>query len=72
MLRAGLSAYDVADMVSTAAKGVKSAQGGIGDARYAGALRRMIEVICAGVEAPRSQARPAKRSQASIRGRVVR
>lgn len=73
-LRTNLSARDVADMISIAAKGIKSAQGGVGDARYAGALRRIIEVICAGVEARQSQAGRAKRVQASRtnRGRVVR
>jgi AcrR family transcriptional regulator len=62
-LRPGMSAREVAEMVQVAAKGVKLAQAGAGEARYAQALKRMIEVICAGVEAKASAA-PAKRTQA--------
>jgi AcrR family transcriptional regulator len=62
-LRAGTSAREAAEMMQVAAKGVKLAQAGAGEARYAQALKRMIAVICAGIEAPAS-AGPAKRTQA--------
>lgn len=58
-LRAGLSVRDVTEMVQVAAKGVKVAHAGDGEAKYARALERMIEVICAGVgvaDAPAARA----------------
>lgn len=51
-LRAGVGAGDLVELIFTAAKGVKLAHAGEGEARYARALQRMIEVICAGVAVP--------------------
>lgn len=51
----GVGARDVASMVQIAARGVKSVHAGDSEARYAQALKRMINVICAGVEAQGAQ-----------------
>lgn len=51
-LRGGTTPRDVTEMVQVAAKGVKAAHAGESEAKYAQALKRMIDVICAGVEAP--------------------
>ena len=51
-LRGGVTPRDVMEMVQVAAKGVKAAHAGESEARYAQALKRMIDVIFAGVEAP--------------------
>jgi AcrR family transcriptional regulator len=61
-LRSGTSPRDVVEMVQIAAKGVKAAHAGESEARYAQALKRMIDVICAGVGAPGgvSSAKPTK------------
>lgn len=61
-LRGGISPRDVTEMVQVAAKGVKAAHAGEGEARYAQSLKRMIDVICAGVEAPGAVS-SAKRTQ---------
>jgi AcrR family transcriptional regulator len=61
-LRGGISPRDLTEMVQTAAKGVKAAHAGESEAKYASSLKRMIDVICAGAEAPggASSARPTK------------
>jgi AcrR family transcriptional regulator len=69
-LRADVDARALVDMLSTAAKGVKIAHAGEGEARYARALERMIEVICAGVEAPARAA--ARTGQTGTRRRIAR
>jgi AcrR family transcriptional regulator len=69
-LRGGVSARDVTEMVQVAAKGVKVAHAGESEARYAQALKRMIDVICAGVEAPGGAA-PVKRIQRTGTARRV-
>jgi len=51
-LRTGIGPRDVIELVQVAAKGVKAAHAGESEAKYAQALKRMIDVICAGVEAP--------------------
>jgi len=51
-LRAGLSARDLTEMLIVASKGVKSAYAGDGEAKYARAFSRMVDVICAGAAAP--------------------
>lgn len=51
-LRSGISPRDVTEMVQVAAKGVKAAHAGESEAKHAQSLKRMINVICAGVEAP--------------------
>ena len=48
LLKPGLSAREFTEMVCAAAKGVKMANAGAGEARYAQALKRMVETICAG------------------------
>lgn len=53
-LRVGAGANDLVELIFVAAKGVKLAHAGEGEARYARALQRMIEVICSGVAAPAS------------------
>jgi AcrR family transcriptional regulator len=53
-LRGGVSPRDLIEMVQVAAKGVKVVHAGESEAKYAQALKRMIDVICAGVEAPGS------------------
>jgi hypothetical protein len=50
--RPGVGARDLTELVTVASKGVKAAHAGEGEARYARALARMVEVICAGVSAP--------------------
>lgn len=62
-LRPGMTPRELTEMVSIAARGVKSAYAGESETRYARALERMIGVICAGVEAPRAAS--AKRIQRS-------
>lgn len=47
-LRPGLSPRDLTEMICVAAKGVKIAYAAEGEVRYAQALKRMVEVICAG------------------------
>jgi AcrR family transcriptional regulator len=59
-LKAGVSAHDLTEMAVVASKGVKMAHAGESEARYARALARMIEVICAGVAAERSSAKSAR------------
>lgn len=51
-LKSGTTARELAEMIHIAAKGVKTAYAGESEARYAAALKRMIEVICAGAAAP--------------------
>ena len=57
-LRGGMTPRDVTEMVQVAAKGVKAAHAGESEAKYAQALKRMIDVICAGVEAPGGAKQP--------------
>jgi AcrR family transcriptional regulator len=59
-LRAGLSPRDLTEMLIVASKGVKSAYAGEGEAKYARAFSRMVDVICAGA------ARPAGKSAKGI------
>jgi len=66
-LRPGIAARDVVEMVTIAAKGVKAAHAGASEAKYARALERMINVICAGVEAAPQTSQRSQR----IRGRVA-
>lgn len=47
-LKPGFSPRDLTEMVCTAAKGVKIAHAADGEVRYAQALKRMVETICAG------------------------
>jgi AcrR family transcriptional regulator len=57
-LRQGVSARELTEMVRAAAKGVKLAHAGESEARYAQALKRMIDVICLGAEASHGAAAP--------------
>jgi len=67
-LRPGVSARDVVEMATIAAKGVKATHAGESEAKYARTLERMINVICRGVEAaPQAQPKAER-----IRGRMVR
>jgi AcrR family transcriptional regulator len=66
-LKAGASARDLVEMVQVAAKGAKAQHAGEGEAKYARTLKRMIEVICAGVSET-----PAKRTQTGTARRMVR
>lgn len=50
-LRQSVSVRELTEMVQVAAKGVKLAHAGESEARYAQALKRMIDVICLGAEA---------------------
>lgn len=60
-LRTGVTPRDLAEMATVAAKGVKAAYAGAGELRYAQALKRMIEVVCAGVaKAPAKALRTGK------------
>ncbi len=69
--RAGIGARDVAEMVTIAAKGAKAQHVGESEARHARTLKRMIDVICAGVAAGAAPA--AKRTERTgIARRVVR
>jgi AcrR family transcriptional regulator len=68
-LRGGITPRETTEMVQVAAKGVKVAYAGESEARYAQALKRMIDVICAGVAAG-SAAQPAKRM--GTRRRIAR
>lgn len=61
-LKAGISPRELAEMVSIAARGVKSAYAGESEARYARALERMVAVVCAGAEAL-SDAKGARRTK---------
>ena len=54
----GATARELTEMISLAAKGAKVAYATEGEAAYAQALKRMIEVICAGVGAPPAKAQP--------------
>ena len=69
-MRADSGVRELVDMLSTAAKGVKIAHAGESEARYARALERMIEVICAGVEAPANAA--VRAGQTGMRRRIAR
>jgi AcrR family transcriptional regulator len=60
-LRAGVDARDVVEMVQVASKGAKAAHAGEGEAKYARALKRMVEVICAGVAQSGAPARTESR-----------
>jgi len=55
---------DVTEMVQVAAKGVKAAHAGESEAKYAQSLKRMIDVICAGVEAPGGVKQPTAKGTA--------
>jgi AcrR family transcriptional regulator len=68
-LRAGTTARHLTEMVQVAAKGVKLEYAGESEARHAQALKRMIDVICAGVAAGAAAA-PAKRM--GTRRRIAR
>lgn len=60
-LRSGVSPRDLAEMATVAAKGVKAAYAAEGELRYAQALKRMIDVVCAGVaKAPAKTMRTGK------------
>ena len=48
VLRTGVAPRDLAEMATVAAKGVKVVYAAEGELRYAQALKRMIEVVCAG------------------------
>jgi len=67
-LRPGIGTRDLVEMVTIAAKGVKATHAGESEAKYARALERMINVICAGVEAPRES----RGGQERIRGRIAK
>jgi len=72
-VRGGTTARDVAELVMIAEKGVKARHMSEGDARYARALTRMIQVICAGLESGGRVGGTARATQrtGTKRGRVA-
>lgn len=54
----GVTAHELAQMIAVAAKGVKVAYAGESEAAHAQALKRMVEVICAGAGALPVKAQP--------------
>jgi AcrR family transcriptional regulator len=62
-VRAGVTAREVAEMVTMAAKGAKARHAGDHGARYERALARMIDVICAGVAPPAAVAAARRRNR---------
>lgn len=54
----GATAHELAQMIAVAAKGVKVAFAGESEAAHAHALKRIIELICAGAGASQAKARP--------------
>lgn len=54
----GTTAYELAQMIAVAAKGVKVAYAGESEAMRAQALKRMIELICAGAGTAPAKAQP--------------
>jgi AcrR family transcriptional regulator len=54
----GATAHELAQMIAVAAKGVKIAYAGEGEAAHNQAMKRMIELICAGAGAAPAKAQP--------------
>ena len=54
----GTTAHELAQMIAVAAKGVKLAYAGESEASHGQALKRMIELICAGAGAHHAKAQP--------------